>query len=250
MTKTKIEEAEPQVATAPAPPTGPAARPLRRDAERNRQLILDTAKAVFAQRGLDASLDEVAHAAGLGVGTVYRRFPNRDALIDALFDDMLRSIEHIVAESVALPRAWDGLIHFMSSMLESQGRDKALRDLMLSRQKYLDLCEQDKEEVVRETVEPALYALIDQAKAQGDLRPDVVPTDVGVLLISAVGVVDFTAPADPDVWRRHFTILLDGLRARPADGNAALTPAALDDEQLEVCMTGWKYGTRETPRRR
>jgi len=245
-----VTNAKTEVATPAGVPGPPASRPLRRDAERNRQLILDTAKTVFAHRGLEASLDEVAHEAGLGVGTVYRRFPNRDALIDALFADMLTSIERIVAESMALPRAWDGLVHFMTAMLESQGRDKALRDLMLSRQKYLEECELDKEEVVRETVEPALYEMIDRAKIEGDLRPDVVATDVGVLLISAVGVVDFTAPADPEVWRRHLAVMLDGLRARAAGDTFALAPEPLDDEQLEVCMTGWKYGTRDTPRRR
>lgn len=244
MVNTSTEVAKPRVASPPAN------RPLRRDAERNRQLILDTAKTVFAQRGLEASLDEVAHEAGLGVGTVYRRFPNRDALIDALFDDMLASIERIVAESLALPRAWDGLLHFMTAMLESQGRDKALRDLMLSRQKYLDQCERDKDEVLRETVEPALYAMIDRAKAEGDLRPDVVPTDVGVLLISAVGVVDFTSPVDSEVWHRHLAVLVDGLRARPGETMTVLAPAPLNDEQLDQCMAGWKYGTRETPRRR
>jgi AcrR family transcriptional regulator len=252
--KTQVTRPGTATAGSPGTPGTPApaapARPLRRDAERNRQLILDTAKVVFAQRGLDASLDEVAHEAGLGVGTVYRRFPNRDALIDALFDDMLASIKGIVAESLALPRAWDGLVHFMTEMLQSQGSDKALRDLMLSRQKYLDECEAEKDDVVREAVQPALYDLIDRAKAEGDLRPDVAPTDVGVLLISAVGVVDFTAPADPQVWRRHLAVLLDGLRARPGGGTTALAPAPLDNEQLEVCMTGWKYGTRETPRRR
>ncbi|MEY9862922.1 AcrR family transcriptional regulator [Catenulispora sp. GAS73] len=245
-----MTNAKTEVATPTTVPSPPASRPLRRDAERNRQLILDTAKAVFAHRGLDASLDEVAHEAGLGVGTVYRRFPNRDALIDALFADMLHSIERIVAESMALPRAWDGLVHFMTAMLESQGRDKALRDLMLSRQKYLEECGLDKEEVVRETVEPALYEMIDRAKIEGDLRPDVAATDVGVLLISAVGVVDFTAPADPEVWRRHLAVMLDGLRARAAGETFALAPEPLDDDQLEVCMTGWKYGTRDTPRRR
>ena len=245
-----MTNAKTEVATPGAVPTTPASRPLRRDAERNRQLILDTAKAVFAQRGLEASLDEVAHEAGLGVGTVYRRFPNRDALIDALFADMLASIERIVAESMALPRAWDGLVHFMTAMLESQGRDKALRDLMLSRQKYLELCDVDKEEVVRDTVEPALFEMIDRAKIEGDLRPDVVATDVGVLLISAVGVVDFTAPADAEVWRRHLAVMLDGLRARAAGDTFALAPEPLDHDQLDVCMTGWKYGTRDTPRRR
>lgn len=246
MVNTSTEMAKPQVASPSAH------RPLRRDAERNRQLILDTAKIVFAQRGLEASLDEVAHEAGLGVGTVYRRFPNRDALIDALFDDMLASIERIVAESQALPRAWDGLLHFMTAMLESQGRDKALRDLMLSRQKALHLCDmdQEKEDVVRQTVEPALYAMIDRAQAEGDLRPDVVATDVGVLLISAVGVVDFTAPVDSEVWRRHLAVLVDGLRARPDGMTTVLAPPPLNDKQLDECMTGWKYGTRDTPRRR
>lgn len=244
MANTRTEEANPQVTGMTAP------RPLRRDAERNRQLILDTAKTVFAQRGLEASLDEVAHEAGLGVGTVYRRFPNRDALIDALFDDMLASIKRIVAESLAEPRGWDGLLHFMTSMLDSQGRDKALRDLMLSRQKHLDLCEHDKEEVVRDTVEPAMYAMIDRAQADGDMRPDVVATDVGVLLISAVGVVDFTSQVDSQVWRRHLAVLIDGLRARPGGLTTPLAPEPLDDEQLDQCMAGWKYGTREPSRRR
>ena len=87
-------------AAAPPVPT----RPLRRDAERNRQLIIGAAKVVFAQRGLEASLDEIAKEAGLGVGTVYRRFPNRDALIEALLDDTLVSIARIVDEAAEAPR--------------------------------------------------------------------------------------------------------------------------------------------------
>jgi AcrR family transcriptional regulator len=232
----------------PEPASG--SRPLRRDAERNRQLILGAAKAVFAQRGLDASLEEVAHEAGLGVGTVYRRFPNRDALIDALFDDMVASIQRIIEESVALPRAWDGLVHFMTAMLDIQGRDKALRDLLLSQQKSADECERQKDDTVRDMVQPFLYTLVHQAQEEGDLRPDVALTDVGVLLVAAVGVVDFTAPADPEVWRRHLAVILDGLRARPSGATTALSPSPLDDDQLEVCMTGWKYGTRATTRRR
>lgn len=242
--------AESQVATAKTAAL-PGDRPLRRDAERNRRLILGAAKAVFAQRGLDASLDDVAKEAGLGVGTVYRRFPNRDALVDALLDDMIGSIERIVGESVALPRAWDGLVHFMTSMLETQGRDKGLRDAMLSRQLHLAECGRSGEDLIRDKVQPALYALVGRAQEEGDLREDVAPTDFGVLLISAVSMVDFTAPADAEVWRRHLTVILDGLRARPGRGaNTPLTRPPLDDEQIDVCMTGWKYGTREAPRRR
>jgi AcrR family transcriptional regulator len=226
------------------------ARPLRRDAERNRRMILGAAKAVFAHRGLDASLDEVAREAGLGVGTVYRRFPNREALIDALFDDLVASITHIADESLALPRAWDGLVHFTMSMLESQSRDKSLRDVLIARQNDLDEHGQEKRHVVRETVQPMLYTLVERAKQEGDLRPDVVPSDIGVLLVAAVSLLEFTAPVAPDGWRRHVAIILDGLRARPEADRAPLREAPLDDEQVDACMAGWKYGNRETPRQR
>lgn len=177
-----------------------ATRLLRKDAERNRQLILGAAKVVFAQRGLGASLEEVAQEAGLGVGTVYRRFPNRDALIDALFDDMVASIDRILDESVALPSAWDGLVHFMTAMLESQGRDKALRDTLLARPEEFPDHGLQKEDDVRDKVKEVLDDLVARAQAAGDLRCDVVPTDVAVVLIAGVDVVDFTAPAGPDAW--------------------------------------------------
>ena len=233
---------------AAAPPADP--RPLRRDAERNRRLILGAAKAVFAQRGLDVSLDEIAKEAGLGVGTVYRRFPNRDALIDALFDDMVASIKSIADESLALPRAWDGLVHFMTAMLETQAHDKGLRDAMIAQQKHLNECGREKGQALRETLQPMLYALVARAQREGDLRADVVPTDIAVLLIMAVCMLELTAPVAPDNWRRHLSILLDGLRARPGGANAALTEPPLDDEQIDDCMTGWKYSTRETARHR
>jgi AcrR family transcriptional regulator len=225
-------------------------RPLRRDAERNRQLILGAAKTVFANRGLEASLDEIAKEAGLGVGTVYRRFPNREALIDALFDDTLAFIENVVEECVAQPRAWDGLVHFMTEMLEKQGRDKGLRDAMIARERHLNACDAGKDDLVRDIVEPALYDLVRRAHQEGDLRTDVTTTDLGVLLIAAVNMVELTSPVAPDVWRRQLSIILDGLRARPAGANTELTQPPLDDEQVNACMAGWKYGSHATPRQR
>jgi AcrR family transcriptional regulator len=222
------------------------ARPLRRDAERNRLLILSAAKTVFAQRGLEASLDEIAKEAGLGVGTVYRRFPNRDALIDALSADVLSSIERIIDEAITMPRAWDGLYHFMAAMLESQSADKGLRDAMVSRHGY----QSAEEDIVRAKLEPAMFDLVSRAQQQGDLRPDVTATDIGVLLVAALGIAEFTASQSNDVWRRHLAILLDGLRARPTGTNSVLDQPALNPDQIDECMTGWKYGSRETPRQR
>ncbi|GAA1964619.1 TetR/AcrR family transcriptional regulator [Catenulispora subtropica] len=245
-------ETKPQV-TAPEPEVaeiGGPSRPLRRDAERNRRLILGAAKSVFARRGLEASLDEVAKEAGLGVGTVYRRFPNRDALIDALFDDMVASIKLIAEHASAEPRAWDGLVYFMTAMLETQGHDKGLRDVMIAREQDLITCGPEKGSTVREMVQPMLYDLVHRAQREGDLRPDVAPTDIGVLLIASVGVVEFTAPLSSTAWRRHLAVVLDGLRSRPDGASAPLVEPALDDDEMDACMAGWKYGTQQADRRR
>ena len=220
-------------------------RPLRRDAERNRLAILSSARTVFAQRGLEASLDEVAREAGLGVGTVYRRFPNREALIDALFVDGIDEVTRIVDRCLAEPRAWDGLRRFMASMLELQARDKGLRDIMVTR--HGPAAEVD---VLRDQIKPGLDALVERAQQQGDMRADLTSTDIGVLEIAALGAAEFTAGVAPDLWRRYLAIMLDGVRARPGEPAEPLSRPPLDDDQLDACMIGWKHGSREVPRQR
>jgi AcrR family transcriptional regulator len=76
-------------------------RPLRRDAEQNRQRILAAAREVYSERGLDVTLDDIARHAGVGVGTVYRRFPGKEALIDALFEDKVNSLLSLAEEALA-----------------------------------------------------------------------------------------------------------------------------------------------------
>ena len=235
-------------ATATAAATAPATvrrRPLRRDAERNRLLILTAARTVFAERGLEASLDEVAREAGLGVGTVYRRFPNRDALVDALFADAIDTVTRINDESLVMPRAWDGLRHFLTEMTEIQCRDKGLRDVMLASRGP-----DPAEDALRDRATDTLYGLVRRAQQQGDLRADLTPTDVGVLGVAILGAAEFTDAVLPEISGRYLTLILDGMRARPEGGNSPLDQPALDDDQLEACMNGWKYGCRETPRQR
>src|SRR5437764_10570760 len=88
-------------------------RPLRKDAERNRQRILDAAAELFAQRGLGVTLNDIAHHAGVGVGTVYRRFPDKADLIDGLFEQRIGSIVEIADEALADPDPWRGLTSFI-----------------------------------------------------------------------------------------------------------------------------------------
>ena len=104
-------------------PHSRADRPLRRDAERNRQRILEAAREAFAHDGLSVTLDEIGRRAGVGVGTVYRRFPDKDQLIEALFEDRMNEFVALADECLGFEDAWDGLVHF----LEPRGPGAGLR---------------------------------------------------------------------------------------------------------------------------
>src|SRR3954451_19976695 len=105
-------------------------RPLRRDAERNRQRILAAAGELFTERGLRVTLDDIAHHAGVGVGTVYRRFPDKELLIDALFEQRLEAMRANAEQALADPDPWDGLRLFCERGGELQAHARALRELL------------------------------------------------------------------------------------------------------------------------
>ena len=106
-------------------------RPLRADAARNRARLLVAAKEVFAARGLDATMDEVARRAGVGVGTAYRRFRNRDDLIAALFEERLDEFMGLLDESLADDDPWRGLSGFLERSMEMQAADRGFKELLL-----------------------------------------------------------------------------------------------------------------------
>jgi len=186
----------------------PARPTLRRDAERNRQRIIAAAHEVFRERGLTATLDDVARHAGVGVGTVYRRFANKEELVDALFADMVDQVESISIEAAADPDAWRGLATSLERLCELQAFDRGLREVMLGTGRG----PQRKTQMygrIRSTVDQ----LVDRAKAQGALRPDMQPWDLPMVQLMVAAVTDNTG--HPDLWRRYLRLLLDGLRARP-----------------------------------
>ena len=94
-------------------------RPLRRDAERNRQRILHAAAEVFTQRGLDATLDDVAREAGVGVGTVYRRFPDKESLVAELFADRIDAMVGVAEQALAAPDPWQALVSYLEYAAET-----------------------------------------------------------------------------------------------------------------------------------
>jgi len=214
----------------------PVARPLRRDAERNRRRILDAAADVFADHGLGASLDEIAQRAEVGVGTVYRRFPNKEALIDALFNDELDGIVALAEEGLAIEDPWTGLEHFLRAALERQAANRGLKELLLGARMG-----QDSGCAVagRERIEPLARRLVERAQEDGSLRPDVTTTDMPLLQLMVGALVDYTREVDPVVWHRLFTVVLDGLRA-PEGTRTPITHEPLDTDGLTAAMTGWR----------
>src|SRR5581483_8967661 len=106
-------------------------KPLRKDAERNRQRILDAARELFMERGLGVTLNDVAHHAGVGVGTVYRRFPDKAELIEELFEQQVSELVGLMEEATEDPDPWRGLTGFFRRNLELQARDRAFREIIV-----------------------------------------------------------------------------------------------------------------------
>jgi AcrR family transcriptional regulator len=213
----------------PLSATTPADRPLRKDAERNRRRILDAAGELFAQEGLHVTLDAVARRAGVGVGTVYRRFADKEALIDALFEDRIEEVAAIAEEALGHEDAWAGLVAFFERSLELHAHDRGLKELV-----FTTAHGRDRVASARDRVKPLVNRLVDRAHASGALRADIETTDMSVLQLMMVSVMDYAGDTAPEVWRRCLAVVLDGLRAGP--GMRSLTVPALTDDQLDATM--------------
>jgi len=196
--------------------TASADRPLRRDASRNRERLLQAARELFAERGLDVPMDDIADRAGVGVGTAYRRFANRDEVIEALFEDRLADYLALAETALADPDPWAGLVAFLERSLALQADDRGLKELLMRDRRAFDRVAS-----ARERVMPLLERLVGRAHGAGALRPGVTAADLHVVshMLGAVG--DFA----PDLWRRYLPLLLDGLRAGEPLPGAPVTAA-------------------------
>src|SRR6476646_498565 len=161
---------------SPAPTSPTPDRPLRRDAERNRQRILEVAREAFAEDGLAVTLDEIARRAGVGVGTVYRRFPDKEQLIEALFEERMGAFVALAEECLTCEDAWDGLVRFLEGATAAHADDRGLKEVALSGVHGLGRVAR-----ARELMLPLVTRLVARAQQQGSLRPDVQATDMPLL---------------------------------------------------------------------
>ncbi|MGH2913891.1 MAG: TetR/AcrR family transcriptional regulator [Solirubrobacteraceae bacterium] len=185
-------------------------RPLRRDAERNRLRILDAARELFAQRGLGVTLNDVAHHAGVGVGTVYRRFPDKKRLIDDLFDQRLEEMVAIMHEASSDPDPWRGLQWALERIVQLQASDRGLKDLLTSMPDGLECVSR-----IRARMLPLGAELVARAHAAGGLREDISPTDLPPVQIMVGALIGAASGVAPELWRRYLAIFIRGLAARP-----------------------------------
>jgi AcrR family transcriptional regulator len=199
-------------------------RVSRSDATRNRARLVAAAREVFGLDSVDARLDEIARRAGVGIATLYRHFPTRAELVDAIFAERVE--EYLVLADAALTGddAWAGLCRLLEVTLEFQSGDRVLKQIFLGHPPG-----EGARDAFRGRMRDLLRRAVDAAHAEGTLRADFGPADLTVALWSFWPVVEATDTIAPEAWRRHLHWLLDGLRPRAATPQ---TTPPLDERQL------------------
>ena len=180
---------------------------MRADAARNRDRLATAAAELFAQRGVDVPLEEIARQAGVSIGTLYNHFPNRGALLDAVLPERLAELGRLAETALADPDPWRGFAGFLDGMFTMQARDRAINEA-ISRNPVGSV------DVAAECGRAGgvLDSVVGRARDAGVLRSDFGPDDLATL-VSAMSNVIAMSDGDDAVWRRHLGFVLDGLRA-------------------------------------
>jgi AcrR family transcriptional regulator len=180
-------------------------RPLRADARRNRARILEAARGACAEHGAHVQIDDVARSAGVGVGTVYRHFPTKDALIEALVAEKFRVTTENIRAALEIEDPWEGFCTALRGNAEVMAADAGLRDALIRLGPAARSSDEDRAEL-----HAVASRLVARAQDAGALRADVTAEDIGALMAGLC-----TSMAHPELdWRRHLELLLDGLRAK------------------------------------
>ena len=195
-----------------------AALSTRSDARRNRERLVASARELFAQNGIEVSVEEITHHAGVGMGTLYRHFPTKDELIDAVLEDAFAEIIELAREASAADDAWDGLTFFFERLLALHAANRGVKDIVAARTHGAR-----RAEAMRAHIRPLLAGVIERAHEQGTLRRDFTIDDLPLVIWTAGRVIELTETAAPGHWRRYLGFLFDGLR--PAAASPLAAPA-------------------------
>jgi AcrR family transcriptional regulator len=207
-----------------------ATETLRSDARRNRERLIVSARELFAKRGGDVSVEEITQHAGVGMGTLYRHFPTKEELIDAVLVDAFAGIVDAAERALDEDDAWAGFTGFLEYAVGLHVKNRGLKDVLALRSPGAKHTQ-----AMRERMRPLLRRMIERAQEQGTLRADFTPEDLPVVFWTSARVIDTTAKVAPEYWRRYLSLFLDGLRA---DAAHPLPVPPLTSAQLKRATQG------------
>ncbi|GAA4918383.1 AcrR family transcriptional regulator [Nonomuraea thailandensis] len=195
---------------------------MRADARHNRARILDAAREAFAARGLDVPMAAVARRAGVGVATLYRRFPSRESLITEVFGDELAACASVVDEALADPDPWRGFCAAIEKVCAMQVADRGFTDAFLTA--FPDAIDYER---TRARAEQGFAEVVRRAKAAGRLRADFDLADLTLLLKANCGAATGTAEVAGAASRRLVAYLLQSFRAEHTEPLPPAPPLTL-----------------------
>jgi len=202
----------------------------RRDAERNRARLIEAAREVFAERGFAATLDDIARHAGLGTGTAYRHFADKHQLAALVVAESNAALLADVEAANRVEDPWPALVGLCEAIAARQAGNRGLHEALTGAARG------ELKAQVWPQITAGVTALVERAQRAGVVRPDLAPTDIGIVLGMLGPVYEFgERTRHPDLWRRYLAMVLDGLRA--TDASPAPEPALTEDE-LNVMIFG------------
>lgn len=187
-------------------------RSTRKDSVRNRARLIAAAREVFAERGFDATLDDIARHAGVGTGTAYRHFPNKQAVAAVVLADATEQIATDARASLAIADPWAALTTFFELTAARQAADRGLYETLTGQGNA------DEQARIWPEIIGAVTELFDRAHRAQAIRADAAPQDIAAIFALLGPAFEMSRGITPDLWRRYLTLILDGLRAtdRPA----------------------------------
>jgi AcrR family transcriptional regulator len=188
-------------------------RPLRADAARNRTRILEAARTAFAESGLDVGVEEIARRAGVGKGTLYRRFPTKEALVRAIFEDFLDDVERLVEQVSGTPDAGEAFVFFLGECARRQATNQGFLDVVAQRLGAAALTPEQRRRFLTAMAKP-----LRRAQEAGGVRADLVPEDVQMIFRMLGATTRPASDGTPmdDHWPRYIGLVADALRPEAA----------------------------------
>jgi AcrR family transcriptional regulator len=198
---------------------------LRADALRNRRRILDAAAEAFAEQGLGVGVAEIAKRAGVGAGTIFRRFPSKDDLIVAIVEERISELAELAEQALEDDDPGEAFRRFVLAGIELQIRDRGFFDSIASRKGSVPRLHEARDRMIEVS-----RRLLKRAQDAGAIRTDICAVDIPVLMCAAAGTPAPILDAYPDIWRRYAGVILDGLKPESATklGHRRPDVAAID----------------------